>query len=144
MKTKIIASSFIRRASDGKYLILRRSNTDRSRKGEWDLAGGMVDEGETIRQGAIREVEEETNLNKVLSANLLFSASGISYSATDSADVNYVFLYFLLEVDGSEEVTVSFEHDKYVWLTKDEMKSYLTHRAQIAAYNHIFDNSLDD
>lgn len=141
--TKIVASSFIKRASDGKYLLLRRSDTDVSRKGEWDLAGGVVDEGETISQGALREVKEEAGLTQVESCRLVFSASGISYSATDNEEKNYVFLYYYLTVSGDEDITLSFEHDRYLWVTRDDLEGYLTHRAQVAAYHHIFDNSLD-
>jgi 8-oxo-dGTP pyrophosphatase MutT (NUDIX family) len=35
------------------------------RRGKWDLPKGKIDEGETLEQCALREVEEETGLNNV-------------------------------------------------------------------------------
>jgi 8-oxo-dGTP pyrophosphatase MutT (NUDIX family) len=35
------------------------------RKGKWDLPKGKVDKGETLENGALREVEEETGVNKL-------------------------------------------------------------------------------
>ena len=41
----------------GQVLLQRRANV-----GFWELPGGKVDPGETVEQGAVREVFEETNL----------------------------------------------------------------------------------
>lgn len=144
MKTQIVASSFIRRRTDGKYLILRRSDTDKSRKGEWDLAGGVVDLGETIKEGALREVKEEAGLQRIESVKLLFSASGVAFSEAEQAEKNYVFLYYVMIVAGDEDVVLSFEHDNYRWVDKKELATLLTHRAQAAAYDHIFSHALDE
>lgn len=142
MKTKIVASSFIRRESDGKYLILRRSETDTSRAGQWDLAGGMVDEGEELKTAALREVSEEVGLDDVESCDLLFTVSGVSYSETDKEDCNYIFLYFLIKVTKKNDVVLSFEHDAYDWVDVDELGERVKHRAQKVAYDYIFENKL--
>jgi 8-oxo-dGTP pyrophosphatase MutT (NUDIX family) len=41
---------------DGKLLFIKR-------RGVWDLPKGKIEEGETIKEAALREVEEETNLS---------------------------------------------------------------------------------
>ena len=44
------------------FLIIRRSDIDR-RAGQWTMPGGHVDdEDDSIEAGAIRELDEETNL----------------------------------------------------------------------------------
>jgi 8-oxo-dGTP pyrophosphatase MutT (NUDIX family) len=35
------------------------------RRGKWDLPKGKIDDGETLEQCAVREVEEETGLTKI-------------------------------------------------------------------------------
>ena len=48
---------------DDKLLVVRREAHDADLGGAWELPGGGVDDGETIQQGAIRELKEETNLD---------------------------------------------------------------------------------
>jgi len=45
----------IARDSDGRYLLIRRSDT-----GTWCFPGGTIDWGETVREALVREVREET------------------------------------------------------------------------------------
>lgn len=62
---KNIGKALVRRATDGKYLILVSSKwperPDRSQKP--DLPGGLVEEGETFEQGCVREVREEAGFD---------------------------------------------------------------------------------
>lgn len=45
------------------FLIIRRANID-DRVGQWTIPGGHIDEeDESIEEGAIRELQEETGLN---------------------------------------------------------------------------------
>lgn len=61
MRVKDIAKSIIL-SSDSKVLLLRRSQTDTRRPGEWDFPGGGFDEGEGAVQAAARELEEEAGI----------------------------------------------------------------------------------
>jgi len=47
---------------DGLLLVVRRVPGDDALPGAWELPGGGVDEGETIAEGALRELREETGL----------------------------------------------------------------------------------
>lgn len=56
-----IAGLALRAADTGRVLMLQRAHDDSDPAGgTWEFPGGHVDEGETTRQGAWREFEEET------------------------------------------------------------------------------------
>ena len=50
----IISAAALVTRQDGMVIILK------SARGEWEFAGGQVEEGETLIQGLQREIEEET------------------------------------------------------------------------------------
>lgn len=55
---KIHAAGGVVEASDGRVLLIFRN-------GVWDLPKGKMEEGESIEEAAIREVEEETGLTGI-------------------------------------------------------------------------------
>ncbi len=56
------------RTEDGRWLLIRRGDT-----GEWALAGGTVEWGETLRTGIVRELLEEAGV-RVLKLGALIGA----------------------------------------------------------------------
>jgi len=99
------------------FLIIRRSNID-SRGGQWTIPGGHIDESDnSIESGAIRELDEETDLK------------------CDVSDLIYLGepkpkkFYFLtrkwsgdVDVDKPNPHTGQVEHDDWKWLTINEIK----------------------
>lgn len=67
-KMPLVAASIALIDRDGRILLVRR----RFEPGEglWSIPGGLVELGETVREAALRELEEETglkaNLNRIL------------------------------------------------------------------------------
>lgn len=49
-------------AGEACFLITRRPTTMRRHAGQWALPGGRLDPGETLREAALRELEEEVGL----------------------------------------------------------------------------------
>jgi 8-oxo-dGTP pyrophosphatase MutT (NUDIX family) len=80
-----------------------------------DLPGGQVEigDGETERDGVVREIEEETGIT--VKEQDVF----LAYTATDSYDNNTKsvskFLY-IVRLDHTPEVVISWEHSGYEWV----------------------------
>ncbi len=64
MKRTIIAAGGVVNNADNNILMIYR-------KGYWDLPKGKLDEGESIEQCAIREVQEETGLQTIQLGNFI-------------------------------------------------------------------------
>lgn len=113
MKTKVVAKSLL--FHDDKILLVRRSATAPHRKLEWDLPGGMVDDGEDVNKGVVREIAEETGIKVDPQKTYL------AYAWTSVFDdkLNIVRLFYAVRTDNSN-VTLSFEHSEYKWVTLDE------------------------
>lgn len=104
------------RLSDNHYLALQSSKweerPDRSQKP--DLPGGMVEPGETARDGVVREVFEETGIRLEPSDVTLVYAETEYFEDTETSIVKHIFLADV----SSDEVTLSWEHESYQWLDR--------------------------
>ena len=122
MRVLNLSKVIVRRASDGKYLLLRSSKweerPDRSQKP--DFPGGMVERGEQSHEGAARELQEEAGLN-VASRDLELVYAETFQSPTDGASITRSIYY--IEVEGEPEVTISWEHEDFWWATLSELQS---------------------
>lgn len=122
MQAKVIAKAIIQNA-DGEVLLLRRSQTDMRRPGEWDFPGGNVDEGEDMTAAVAREIQEEAGLSVPIDDLRLLYAATEPYEA-DQASVTR--LVFAAEVE-STAVQLSFEHDEYCWVSIDTALEQFPH-----------------
>lgn len=99
---------------DGKILALRRSKTCPRRPLSWDLPGGDVEFGEELEASAKREVQEEAGLT--VSAFTLLDAVG--FVAKDGG--YWVTSAYIARVPQNTEVSISWEHDQFEWITKED------------------------
>jgi 8-oxo-dGTP diphosphatase len=110
-KTWIIAKVIIA-GPDNKILAIRRSDTAPRNALEWDLPGGIVEYGEDPVQAVIRETSEETAL-EIHSITPLDVISDIS-------SFGYAVLLIFQANSADSEISLSYEHDKYRWVSRDE------------------------
>ena len=99
------------------FLIIRRSDVD-ERAGQWTIPGGHIDEEDnSIEAGAIRELDEETNLKCKIS-DLIYLG--------EPKKNKYYFLTTKwsgeINVDKPNPHTGQVEHDDYKWLTINDIK----------------------
>jgi 8-oxo-dGTP pyrophosphatase MutT (NUDIX family) len=95
-----------------KYLMLKRNA---KKGGFWQPITGNVEIGETFKQAAIRELLEETGINKYIS---LFD-TGYSFEFFDD-NRQQLEKVFAAEVTLKTKVTLSKEHNGMQWATKEE------------------------
>ncbi len=88
----------------GKVLLLRRANTGWA-DGKLAMAGGHLHKGETARQGAVRELEEELGLS-IDQDRLVFFATAVVRT-----NFEFVNQQFYVELQKNEE-PVNAEPDK--------------------------------
>jgi 8-oxo-dGTP diphosphatase len=102
-----------------KILVVRRVAHDDTLAGEWELPGGGVDGGETIEQGAIRELREETGLevDKVIG-----TFEGFDYTTSKKPKARQINFKVIVK---SGEIQLT-EHDRYRWVTTDDIPELKT------------------
>lgn len=128
-----LAVKGIIRRSDGKILVLKRSNKDDHKPGVWETVGGGMDRQETPQEALMREIQEETGLTvRVKEPFNVFTFK----KDTGEFKVGITFLceYF----DG--EVALSSEHSEYRWIEPkefSEMESVSSLHEEIARYAEL-------
>lgn len=117
MHYRIVTSGAVVRR--GRLLLIRRSRSDRTLRGYWEMPGGRREHGETSRAACGREVREETGLAVQVGA-LLDVYEYVIRNPGGVFDVtNLVFRCRLL--NPRARVRVSHEHEALGWFTADEV-----------------------
>lgn len=99
-------------APEGRYLLLYRSNHPMF-SDDPDLPGGTIEDGETMDQAAVREVEEEIGVSvSVTDIQQLYFGDDYSYHGT-------IYALYIVHVAAQPAVTLSWEHSSYEWLDRD-------------------------
>jgi 8-oxo-dGTP diphosphatase len=141
MYTRIVQKAVIL-DKDNRMLMLRRSNTDVRRPLQWDLPGGLYEEGEELIASVNREIDEETGL-EVTDLRPIYSQTEVRNWKLDKEKKteNIVFIYYCART-GSNDVKLSLEHDKFQWKTIEEAEKEYEYKTQKEILRYIIDNQL--
>ena len=97
--------------NDNNILLLRRGPTAKWKAGMYCLPGGKLEKGETLKDGGLRELFEETN---IVTYRDSLTPITIEY------ENGYSKIVFVTNLD-HRNVTLNWEHDDYIWITAGEM-----------------------
>ncbi|HMK28676.1 MAG TPA: GNAT family N-acetyltransferase [Terriglobales bacterium] len=102
---------------EGRVLIVERGTAPR--KGEWTVPGGVLELGETLRQGTEREAREETGL-VVEAGEILEVVESIYPDSQGGAEYHYVLIDFLCRVISGEAEPQS-DVSRVRWIRPEEL-----------------------
>lgn len=111
------AGGLVKNESDEALLIFRR--------GKWDLPKGKLDEGETLEECAVREVEEETGLKNVqLLSPLMITYHTYHEGARFILKESY---WYSMKVKGGQLLTPQTEEDihEIKWVSIEGLDQYM-------------------
>jgi 8-oxo-dGTP diphosphatase len=105
---------------NGRALLVRRGSPPL--EGQWSIPGGLLEVGETLREGVRRELLEETAIEvRVLDLVEVFERIGLE--ASGKARHHFVVLDYLCEVLRGEASAGSDATD-VAWATPEELERY--------------------
>ena len=105
--------------NSNKVLLLQHPDTTTS--GHWDFPKGHIEKGEDEIQTALRELKEETGIDKVKIIDDFHNL--ISYSK----ETILKEVVFFLGITNQEKVSISSEHQNFVWLEYESAYERLTY-----------------
>lgn len=119
MAELIIAAGGIVENEQGKILF-------QFRRGKWDLPKGKLDEGETIEECAVREVEEETGLINIQLGELIGITKHL-YTEHE-VEIEKETYWFAMKVSGEQKLVPQAEEDitELKWVSEHELQPYLS------------------
>ena len=107
---------------DGKVLIMKRKQ-----ERIWVLPKGKREEGETLRENAIREVVEESGLPAPRIERPIGIVRYTFFWYPDDRNYNKSVHYFLMRMDEPHELNMEAEFSEYKWADEKEAFSLLKH-----------------
>ena len=115
-KTKLSVCGVI--IYEGRFLIVRRSETDDFLPNCWEFAGGSVEASETIEDALVRELQEEIGIDISEYQKELIGISE-EFMNKDKTE-RYLQLNYKIELSDEPRITLSSEHVEYDWATSDD------------------------
>ncbi len=106
------------------YLLLFRSR-DKGYPDDWTFPKGHIEKGETALEAAEREVIEETGIQDISFIDGFEKIIMYQFKRSDMT-VQKKVIFFLAKA-GPGKVTVSDEHDDFMWADKDAALKKLTY-----------------
>ena len=125
-RSTAIVTSFIRDASSGRILIVRRSKKVRSMRGKWSGISGII---EGIKEKPLArakiEISEEASIN-AHSLRLVSRAESLKITSSQYRNHEWMVHPFLFEADAAPKVRLNWENSEYRWVSMKDVARYDT------------------
>lgn len=95
-------------------------------RGLWGFPKGNIEPGESEEEAAIRETKEETGLTDLKIIDNFKEL--IQYYFRDAGNIIHKEVIYFLAETKETEITISYEHYGYEWLTYNEALKRLIHK----------------
>ena len=114
--------ALVRRSSDGKYLLLKRSEEKDFGSGAWECVTGRVEQGESFPVAVSREVREELGV----SAQIEFIVGTTHlYRGARIPENEMIGVQYCCSIDERQAIKSSAEHSEYCWVTLEQAEALL-------------------
>jgi len=110
------------RPSDGRYLVLKRSEAKDAGAGTWECISGRVDQGEGFTEALHREVGEELGLQVQID---FIVGTEHFYRGEAKPENELLLVQFCCSVQEPAAIEISWEHSEYHWVTAQEAQKLL-------------------
>ncbi|SRR6266568_2414899 len=107
-------------AEGGRALIVRRASEPR--KGEWSIPGGVLEVGEKLREGVVREALEETGL-RVEAGEVLQVFDSIIADSAGRTQYHFVLIDFICKMVGGE-LRAGSDVSEVRWISAAELDDF--------------------
>jgi 8-oxo-dGTP pyrophosphatase MutT (NUDIX family) len=109
---------------EGKLLVLKNTAEQWGGNSQWELPGGLLEIGEALEEGLIREVEEETGLD--ISVGSIVAACDrwehdFEFADGRVVDARIVEIAFACQVVAGQ-MKLSDEHSQFKWASREELE----------------------
>ena len=111
MRSDNVAAAVVYNPKKDKFLVVKRSEERERYPGHWEFPSGFLEEGEDVKEAALRELMEETSLKGEV------VRTGESFPI----QIPPVEIHPVLVVVEKENVKLSKEHSEHKWVEKSDL-----------------------
>ena len=119
-KKAFVVTCFVKFNDD--ILLLKRSNKVWTYKGKWNVVAGYLDGIKPLRQKALEELNEETNITKE-KVKRISIAEPFDFHDKEIG-TTFVVHPVLMELKEKPKIKLDFEHTEAKWVKKGDLSKY--------------------